>query len=40
MKFTLNWLKEHIETTASLDEVVETLTRIGLEVDGVENPGA
>lgn len=39
MKFTLNWLKEHIETTASLDEVVEALTRVGLEVEGVENPG-
>ncbi|WP_029936730.1 phenylalanine--tRNA ligase subunit beta [Sphingomonas sp. UNC305MFCol5.2] len=39
MKFTLNWLKEHLETTASLDEVVEALTRVGLEVEGVENPG-
>ncbi|MDP5281322.1 phenylalanine--tRNA ligase subunit beta [Sphingomonas sp. DG1-23] len=39
MKFTLNWLKEHLETTASLDVVVETLTRVGLEVEGVENPG-
>ncbi|HEX2764556.1 MAG TPA: phenylalanine--tRNA ligase subunit beta [Allosphingosinicella sp.] len=37
MKFTLSWLKEHLETSASLDEVVETLTRIGLEVEGVEN---
>jgi phenylalanyl-tRNA synthetase beta chain len=37
MKFTLSWLKEHLETDASLDEVVETLTRIGLEVEGVEN---
>jgi phenylalanyl-tRNA synthetase beta chain len=40
MKFTLNWLKEHLETEAPLDAVVETLTRIGLEVEGVENPGA
>lgn len=40
MKFTLSWLKEHLETEASLDAVVETLTRIGLEVEGVENPGA
>lgn len=39
MKFTLNWLKEHLETTATLDEVVEALTRVGLEVEGVENPG-
>ncbi len=39
MKFTLSWLKEHLETTASLDEIVLALTRIGLEVEGVENPG-
>ncbi|HEX8400946.1 MAG TPA: phenylalanine--tRNA ligase subunit beta [Allosphingosinicella sp.] len=38
MKFTLSWLKEHLETEASLDEVVDTLTRIGLEVESVENP--
>jgi phenylalanyl-tRNA synthetase beta chain len=38
MKFTLSWLKEHIETQASLAEVCETLTRIGLEVERVENP--
>jgi phenylalanyl-tRNA synthetase beta chain len=38
MKFTLSWLKEHLETDANLDTVVETLTRIGLEVEGVENP--
>jgi phenylalanyl-tRNA synthetase beta chain len=38
MKFTLSWLKEHIETDASLAEVCETLTRIGLEVERVENP--
>jgi phenylalanyl-tRNA synthetase beta chain len=38
MKFTLSWLKEHIETDASLMEICETLTRIGLEVERVENP--
>jgi phenylalanyl-tRNA synthetase beta chain len=38
VKFTLSWLKEHLETEAGLDEIVETLTRIGLEVEGVENP--
>jgi phenylalanyl-tRNA synthetase beta chain len=38
MKLTLSWLKDHLETTASLDEVVETLTRIGLEVEGVDDP--
>ncbi|HST36224.1 MAG TPA: phenylalanine--tRNA ligase subunit beta [Allosphingosinicella sp.] len=37
MKFTLSWLKEHLETEADLDTIVETLTRIGLEVEGVEN---
>jgi phenylalanyl-tRNA synthetase beta chain len=39
MKFTLDWLRQHLDTTASLDEIVDTLTRIGLEVEGVENPG-
>lgn len=39
MKFTLGWLKEHLETTASLQEIEEALTRVGLEVEGVENPG-
>jgi phenylalanyl-tRNA synthetase beta chain len=38
MKFTLSWLEEHLETSASLQEIVEALTRIGLEVEGVENP--
>jgi phenylalanyl-tRNA synthetase beta chain len=37
MKFTLSWLKDHLETSASLDDIVETLTRIGLEVEGVED---
>lgn len=37
MKFTLSWLKDHLDTTASLDEIVETLTMIGLEVEGVED---
>src|SRR5437868_13841281 len=37
MKFTLSWLKEHLETDAELDAIVETLTRIGLEVEGVDN---
>jgi phenylalanyl-tRNA synthetase beta chain len=38
MKFTLSWLHEHLDTTASLDAIVEALTRVGLEVEGVENP--
>jgi phenylalanyl-tRNA synthetase beta chain len=40
MKFTLSWLKEHLDTDASVAEVAETLTRIGLEVDGIEDPAA
>lgn len=40
MKFTLGWLKEHLETDATVDEVADALTRIGLEVEGVANPGA
>jgi phenylalanyl-tRNA synthetase beta chain len=39
MKFTLSWLKDHLTTEASLDEIVEALTRIGLEVEGVDDPG-
>ena len=38
MKFTLSWLKEHLDTDASAAEIGETLTRIGLEVEGIENP--
>ena len=38
MKFTLSWLKEHLETEASAEDIVLALTRIGLEVEGVENP--
>ncbi len=38
MKFTLNWLKTHLETEASLDEILYALTDLGLEVEGVENP--
>jgi phenylalanyl-tRNA synthetase beta chain len=38
MKFTLSWLKEHLETDATLEQILETLTAIGLEVEGVENP--
>ena len=39
MKFTLSWLKDHLDTEASLTEIVDTLTRVGLEVEGVEDPG-
>lgn len=37
MKFTLSWLKDHLDTDATLTEVVERLTMLGLEVEGVED---
>lgn len=40
MKFTLNWLKEHLDTDADLTAILDALNRIGHEVEGVENPGA
>lgn len=40
MKFTLSWLKDHLDTTASIDEITYALTDLGLEVEGVENPAA
>src|SRR5665213_1249866 len=39
MKLTPSWLKDHLETSASFAEIVETLTRIGLEVEHVDDPG-
>jgi len=38
MKFSLSWLREHLETDATLDMILDTLNSIGLEVEGVENP--
>ncbi|MCE2927032.1 MAG: phenylalanine--tRNA ligase subunit beta [Rickettsiales bacterium] len=35
MKFTLSWLKDHLDTSASLDEISKTLTAIGLEVESI-----
>src|SRR6476646_7083008 len=35
MKFTLSWLKDHLDTRTSVAEIAETLTRIGLEVEEV-----
>lgn len=40
MKFTLSWLKDHLETTVSNDEIIETLTMVGLEVEEVTDTGA
>ena len=38
MKFSLSWLKEHLDTDADVRGVADTLNRIGLEVEGIENP--
>ncbi len=38
MKFSLSWLKEHLETSADINAVADCLNRIGLEVEGIENP--
>lgn len=38
MKFSLSWLKDHLDTSASPEEIARTLNAIGLEVEGVENP--
>ncbi len=40
MKFTLSWLKSHLETEASVEDICTALTDLGLEVEGVENPVA
>lgn len=40
MKFTLSWLKDHLDTAAGVDEIAETLTDLGLEVEEVANPAA
>ncbi|MBT5110936.1 MAG: phenylalanine--tRNA ligase subunit beta [Rhodospirillaceae bacterium] len=37
MKFTLNWLKDHLDTDAPLSVIDEKLTSIGLEVEGIED---
>jgi len=39
MKFTLSWLKDHLDTKASVDEIAEALTDLGLEVEEISNPG-
>ena len=38
MKFTLSWLKQHLDTKASVENIADTLTRIGLEVEDVFDP--
>jgi phenylalanyl-tRNA synthetase beta chain len=38
MKFSLSWLKDHLDTTASVAEIARTLNAIGLEVEGIDDP--
>ena len=38
MKFTLSWLKKHLDTTADTETILKTLTNIGLEVEDCYNP--
>jgi phenylalanyl-tRNA synthetase beta chain len=38
MKFSFEWLKQHLDTTASAQEIADKLTAIGLEVEGLSNP--
>ena len=38
MKFTLSWLKQHLDTKASVGQIADTLTRIGLEVEKLFDP--
>jgi phenylalanyl-tRNA synthetase beta chain len=38
MKFSLSWLKYYLETDATIEQVADCLNRIGLEVEGIENP--
>ena len=39
MKFTLAWLKEHLDTDRALGEIADKLTMIGLEVERIEDKG-
>jgi phenylalanyl-tRNA synthetase beta chain len=40
MKFTLSWLKDHLDTKADLQTITDKLTSIGLEVESIEDAGA
>ncbi len=40
MKFSLSWLRTHLDTDASLERITDTLTAVGLELEGVEDRGA
>ena len=36
MKFTLDWLRDHLDTSENLNTITDTLTNIGLEIESVE----
>lgn len=38
MKFPLSWLKRYLDTDAGAAELAEAMTRLGLEVEGIDNP--
>lgn len=38
MKFTLSWLRDHLDTAASVQAIADKLTALGLEVEGIDNP--
>lgn len=40
MKFSLSWLKDHLDTTATVEEISAKLNAVGLEVEGIEDPAA
>jgi phenylalanyl-tRNA synthetase beta chain len=40
VKLTLSWLKEHLETDASAQQIADRLNSIGLEVESLSDPGA
>jgi len=40
VKFTLSWLKEHLDTDASVQQIADKLNSIGLEVEAISDPGA
>lgn len=40
MKFTLSWLRQHLDTNATAQQVVDAMTMAGLEVEHVDDPAA
>src|SRR3984885_1656253 len=40
MKFTLSWLKDHLETSATVEALADKLSSMGLEVESIDDPAA